>query len=405
MPTPLLHLGSSLRTRPPAETFALATRLMPTLGISRVTDVTRMDRLGLPVFISVRPRGQALCVHAGKGLRPSEAQVGALMEGIEFAVAEPQRSAPPEEVLRINELEAVWAGEIRMLDLAPRMGPAPPSERRVEVVRCEDLAGGRAMPLPAELIFVPFDSAHGDALFGWTTNGLASGNTVAEATLHALLEVLERDALAMNTVSDESCWLPPQELPEPCRSLAASWRELGVSLAVRHVPNDAGLPCFTALLHEGEWAHVDLAAGYGLHLDPHIALARAVCEAAQSRLSHIHGGRDDVTCFYAKWAGEAPPPPDARETLAYRLAFDTQRSTRWQALPAAPFTGKRIEDVLAGLVQRLQELGFPKVLRHRFALELGGLHVVKVVVPGCQEIDTPWRRMGRRLYERVLAHA
>jgi ribosomal protein S12 methylthiotransferase accessory factor len=43
---------------------------MPALGISRVTDITAMDRLGLPVFASIRPRGLALCVNAGKGMKP-----------------------------------------------------------------------------------------------------------------------------------------------------------------------------------------------------------------------------------------------------------------------------------------------------------------------------------------------
>ena len=66
----------------------LARTLMSELGISRVMDITRMDRLGLPVFASVRPRGARLRVHAGKGIRPEEAEVGALMEAVEFAVAE-----------------------------------------------------------------------------------------------------------------------------------------------------------------------------------------------------------------------------------------------------------------------------------------------------------------------------
>lgn len=405
LPGPLLQLGSSLRTRPPAETLAVATRLMPALGISRVTDITRMDRLGLPVFASVRPRGRALCVHAGKGVRALEAQVGALMEAVEYAAAEPGRSDWQRRTLRIDELAQEWAGELRMLDLAPRMGPQAPPGRRVDVVCCDDVAGGRPLPLPAELVFVPYEAAGAESLFGWSTNGLASGNTLGEATLHALLEVLERDALAMNAPLDASLWLDPEDLPEPFRALAQRWRRAGLALAVRLVPNDFGLPCFRALLHEEGEAFVDLAGGYGLHLDPQLALARAVCEAAQSRLSHIHGGRDDITRFYAKWADAATQAADVRDTPAWREAFDTRHRIAWADVPAVPFAGDSVDAVLGGLVERLRGLGFTKVLRHRFALDLGGLEVVKVVVPRCQEIDVPWRRMGRRLYERVLAHA
>jgi len=61
---------------------------MAGLGISRVTDITRLDRLGLSVHASVRPRGRSLCVHAGKGMRPEESRVGALMEAVELALAE-----------------------------------------------------------------------------------------------------------------------------------------------------------------------------------------------------------------------------------------------------------------------------------------------------------------------------
>jgi len=405
MPVPALRLGSSLRCRPPEDTLARARGLMPRLGISRVTDVTRMDRLGLPVFVSVRPRGLALCVNAGKGVRPVEARVGALMEAIEFAAAEPARSAWTRRTLTLQALGESWEGRLSLMDLAPRMGAMPVSERLVDVVSCEDVAGGPSEWLPDELVFVPSPERHGPQIFGWSTNGLASGNSVAEASLHGLLEVLERDALAMNMPRDLSRWIAPEELPAPFAALAADWRRSGVSLAVRLVPNDFGLPCFRAVLHEGEGAVVDLAGGFGLHLEPGIAVARAICEAAQSRLSHIHGGRDDITRFYAKQDDPARRDADARESLIYREAFDRRLSTAWREVPAWPCEGRSVEAVLEGLLGHLRALGFPRVLRHRFDLDLDGLHVVKVVVPRCQEIDTPWQRLGRRLYERVLEHA
>ena len=115
------HGASSLRCRPPAETQNLAQRLMPALGISRVADITRMDRLGLPVYASIRPRGLALCVNAGKGLSPLDAQVGALMEAIEFTVAEPARSVWRSRHWRLADLEAEWADELSLIGLAPRI--------------------------------------------------------------------------------------------------------------------------------------------------------------------------------------------------------------------------------------------------------------------------------------------
>ena len=399
------RLGSSLRCRPPAETLALGTGLMRSLGISRVTDLTRMDRLGLPVFASIRPRGRALCVHAGKGVHAVEARVGALMEAIEYAAAEPQRSALPRRAMRIDELEDSWSDRLTLLDLAPRIGLDIPSERLADVVLCDEAGGGRPAWLPAELVFVPFEDPHGEALFGWSTNGLASGNSSDEATLHGLLEVLERDAVAMDLSDDASCWVDPGDLPEPFRTLAAKWRRIGIALAVRYVPNEFALPCFTALVHEGGGASVDMAAGSGLHLDPGIALARAVCEAAQSRLGHIHGGRDDVTRFFSKHDESPRSPRDARDNPVFQEAFDTRRRIAWSELPSMPHEDETIEAVLGRLTGHLAALGFPHVFRHRFEADLGGLHVVKVVVPRCQELGTELDRLGPRMLQQIEAHA
>lgn len=388
--------ASSLRSRPPAETLALATRLMRSLGISRVTDITRMDRLGVPVCASIRPRGLALCVNAGKGMNPLDARVGALMEAIEFAVAEPARSDWRSRWCRLADLEASWEGELDLARLAPRIGLDPPPDHPVEAIRCEDLTGGSDVWLPAELIFMPYGDDPSRLVFGWSSNGLASGNSIEEATLHALLEVLERDALAMNTVRDDSQWLPPFELPKPFRSSAEEWRRMGIQLSVRLVPSAVGLPCFRALLHDAGVDAIGLAEGSGLHFDRDIALARAICEAAQSRLSHIHGGRDDIAPFFAARVGAG----SLEESLAYREAFDTTRQVAWDDVPSSSDRPREIDALVRRLVERVRAAGFAQVLRHCFAVELGGLHVVRVVVPGCESIDRKLDRAGPRLVER-----
>lgn len=403
MPAPataaLQHLGSSLRVCSAEHTWAVASRWMTALGISRVTDVTRLDRLGLPVFASIRPRGQALCVHAGKGLGAAEARTGALMEALEFAVAEPQRSPWQGRSLRIGALLDDWDGAFGLADLAPRFGMPLPADRLLHTVRCEDVAGGTAAWLPAELVFMPYDDPHGPVLFGWSSNGLASGNTLAEATLHGLLEVLERDALLMNLPCDRSAWITPGDYPAPFGELADAWLRIGVTLVVRQVPNAFGLPCFQALLAEDSRDQpVDLAGGSGLHLDSGIAFTRAVCEAAQSRLSTIHGGRDDVSTFYAHRDADGGGR-DASQSLAWQEAGDRSRQIAWRDLPGLAIDDRGVDALLSALLQRLRERGFAKVLRHRFDIALDGLQVVKIIVPGCQEADMPLERAGRRLLE------
>src|SRR5437016_3701638 len=90
-------LGSSIRSRPVEMTLQAAADYAAVRGITRVTDITQLDRIGIPVCVSVRPGAAkgSLCVHAGKGLTPGEARASALMEAVEFAAAEPGETDVP----------------------------------------------------------------------------------------------------------------------------------------------------------------------------------------------------------------------------------------------------------------------------------------------------------------------
>src|ERR1044071_10290972 len=79
----------SMRSLPPETTLLNARQWAATAGISEVTDITEFDVLGVPVFVSVRPKARAEAFTFGKGLRPVDAEVGAYMEALEFFFAEP----------------------------------------------------------------------------------------------------------------------------------------------------------------------------------------------------------------------------------------------------------------------------------------------------------------------------
>lgn len=401
----LLRLASSYRSKPPLETLRIAEGLMPALGISRVTDITRMDRLGLPVFASVRPRSRTLRVNAGKGVHPLEARVGALMEAIEYAAAEPQNSEWAKASMPVVDLVAQFDKGVHLVDFVPKLGIPISPEQIVSTVECEDICGRKTVQLPAELVFFPYKVEGEEEIFGSTTNGLASGNSLEEATLHAVLEVMERDALSMNKPDDASQWVDCEDLPEHFRTLASSWRGLGVELGVRYVPNAFALPCFEAGLHEPGSDSVNLAAGSGLHVDREIALARAICEAAQSRLSHIHGGRDDITKFYAKYTDMAPSARGDADAKAVRSMFQRDRRIELAAVPHEASRRRSLSAVLDDVLKRLSRSGFESVFRHRFRLDLNGLHVVKVIVPKCEDVEDNATRIGPRLLARILRDA
>lgn len=408
-----IRLGSSLRIRPAQQTIDLAEPHLARFGISRVTQITRMDRLGLPVFASVRPRGKVLRVHAGKGVAVADAMAGAVMEAVEFAVVEPDATPWQAVLTSVAELAQQLPGDVQFVDFAPRYGLRFAPQDKVVALACCDIGDnperGRATLLPAQLVFMPYFPEQGPNLFGTSSNGLASGNTVDEATLHGLFEILERDACAMNRAADASCWLDPASLPEPFFSLSHQWAVTGVELMVRFLPNQLDLPCFQAMLYEAASDTVRFSTGYGLHLDPAIALSRAICEAAQSRLSVIHGGREDITQFYEKYHGVDRHARKGYEADQLQRFADPKRTVRFEQIAAAPLVADVAADAsigahLASLLTRLSQAGFGHVYRHVFEADLPELAVVKVIVPKCEHVGHGLRRIGPRLMQRILAH-
>src|SRR5215471_21083408 len=81
------------------------------VGITRLADVTGLDRVGLPVVLAVRPLGRSLAVSQGKGLTREQAAVSAILEAMELHHAErhrlPLRYGRDDELaeLRLVELE------------------------------------------------------------------------------------------------------------------------------------------------------------------------------------------------------------------------------------------------------------------------------------------------------------
>src|SRR5579864_4401589 len=73
-----------VRSIRPSETIRRARAVMSQAGISKVADVTELDSVGIPNFLSVRPiDGVAgISYYNGKGTTRSDAHAGALMEAI-----------------------------------------------------------------------------------------------------------------------------------------------------------------------------------------------------------------------------------------------------------------------------------------------------------------------------------
>jgi YcaO-like protein with predicted kinase domain len=60
------------------------------IGVTRIADITNLDRLGIPIFSAIRPsaaRG-AISIYSGKGSTEQRARISAVMESFERCLAE-----------------------------------------------------------------------------------------------------------------------------------------------------------------------------------------------------------------------------------------------------------------------------------------------------------------------------
>jgi ribosomal protein S12 methylthiotransferase accessory factor len=395
-----VHLSSSLRSTPPEVTLARARARSPALGISRVTDITRLDRVGIPVYASIRPTAVpgSLCVNAGKGLRPIEAEVGAYMEAIEFALAEPGAAGVPTVSATCRDVHDGRARPEAILDFCPRRGTRVRLDALIDCVEAENIVTAEKALVPAELVFIPFPPSKRHAsLFGATSNGLASGNTRIEATVHGLCEVLERDIKSFEAVQDTSVPVDLNTVDGPARALVETIRAADLDLYVRTVTNAFGMAYFVAIINDRDaYAPHLLNGGFGCHPHRSVAFVRAVAEAAQSRLSFIHGGRDDLSDVQQRYRGW-----NAKRKRAF-VESVVERASRGHAVSMhavedASATVTSVETCEEMLLERLDRLGFEHIYRVALTRPEDDLQVVRIIVPRAELFSETLPRVGVRL--------
>ena len=405
-----LRYSSSLRQVKAEETLAIARKLAPALGITRVTDVTRLDRVGVPVYVSVRPDAdrRSVCVNAGKGLVPIEAEVGATMEAIELAWAEFPRCRGRLDFrqVKVSDLGTA-ANPFAILDFCPVWGTPIDLDATISCVVAEDVLGGGSALVPAEAVVHPMpDDLPGARYFGTSSNGLASGNSVEEATVHALAEVLERDVLSFH----DRVWQPRRvlddTLPDSIRELEKQLGERGFALLVRYLPNDFGLPAFSSYIYDRDQPGLT-SPGDGLHPIREIALIRSVIESAQARLACIHGGRDDLAEIYHRYghlsddeksqlfARDLGRMAGAAEPIDYREIAD--HSDRVSDVSSA------FEVLVESLTGACRGQGTGRILRVVYTPDDYPLRVVRIVVPGLELHSRDSLRVGPRLLRAIRA--
>lgn len=218
----MYRLSSSIRVRSADESLVLARNISRKMGVTRVTDITWLDKIGMPVFAGIRPYAAqgSLNVHNGKGLRPSEAKIGAYMESIEFSLAESKKHQCNIKKYLIKDVQATLPPGLPLSSFGAKLGVKLSPDDEIYCVMATDVISGSESLIPAELIFHPVNLVGQRSFFGGTTtNGLCSGNSKLEAIIHGVCEVLERDVKSFDIINDTSALVDRNTEPESIQGL------------------------------------------------------------------------------------------------------------------------------------------------------------------------------------------
>lgn len=378
------------RAVPPEETLARVENLLPRAGITRVADITGLDRIGIPVFSSIRPTAQAgaISVYNGKGATPTEAKVSAMMEGIERCSAE----YPGKNLLTADyaslEREGEHALDPALLILPGSASPSSP----IPWVPGFDLVTREEILVPAHAVYHPLPRLY-LPLFRTNTNGLASGNTLEEAVFHGLMEVIERDAWSIAEVTRHTGPKIVNVTDPIATGLMAKFEAAGVSVHVKDLTSDIAVPTFAAVSDDTELRDPTLLTiGIGTHTNPSIALLRSLTEVAQSRLTQIHGAREDATTA------------DFRKKIGYertkrlnRYWFECETEIDFNSIPNGDTDDFR--DDIRAVISKLAKAGLGRVIVADLTREDLGVPVVRVIVPGLEIFAMDQERIGKRCNE------
>ncbi|MBZ3935624.1 YcaO-related McrA-glycine thioamidation protein [Methanimicrococcus blatticola] len=390
-----LYRKETHRIKSPEETFEIVEPLTEVAGITRVADITKLDRLNIPVFSCIRPGAAdgAISVYNGKGVTPIAARVSAIMEGMERYSAELQQDDQ-----LVTGKYPVLAEEFEVLDPVELILPEAvdpdaviPWTPAYEILFADD---GETLLLeellvPAAAIYHPLPS-HYYSVFRTGTNGIASGNALEEATFHAMCEVIERDAWSLCEAEKTGGRLIVDIDDADILNLINTFKEAGVDVFLRDITSDIGLPTIAAIADDVELKDPTLLClGMGTHSSPKIAALRALTEVAQSRATQIHGAREDATIA------------DVRKQIGYdrtkRLNakwFDESATVQWNALK--DISTDDFLDEIKNTVRALNRVGLQTVIVKDLTRPELGIPVVHVIIPGIEAYAIDSDRMGVR---------
>lgn len=393
---PKISASTGIRIIPPEETIKRVSPMLEKVGVDQVEDITDIDNLRIPVYSVYRKMTAkgTFGNYNGKGVTPDQAKASAIMEAMERYSAELRET----DTIVCGTLEEMRNAGASYLEPADMILPARVMNgleaSEIAWTKCYDILRGENVWVPACAVFYPYYPDGDLQLFRFHTNGIAAGNTIEEAILHAMFEVIERDAwsIAESLNMTKADVIIDSEDSTPGKLLRL-FRDAGVEVNLKNLTVDTGVTTIAASSDDIRTKDPEmLSIGLGAHLDPEIAVIRALTEVAQSRTTHKHGLKINAE-LQKKTRDMGYENIKKVNALWYRSNKNKIKLSELKN-EATPYVLDDIELVLG----KIMDAGFDRVVVADLTRPEIGIPVVRVIIPGMEVSAMDSEREGLRCW-------
>lgn len=424
-------MNGTSRIIPVEKTLLHVSEIAKRIGLTRIADITYMDKLYIPNYSSVLPGTEDyIWVYSGKGPTKRHAKASAIMESIERYSSLPTSYTKKFVTGTYNELKQSY-NILHPYEVIEPLSFDFQDDMFMDYVDGFDIINNENILVPAGLALFRYNP-HSPSINPFAfhhTNGLASGNVLEEAVCHALSEVIERDAISLAqlrasaipfhilynisnnlqrqgypvkplskyTFQDDYTIFPDVLLSEvdfyPVTELIKKFEKFNIKLIIKDVTTNIKIPTFNVACVE--WISHDygyLAEGHGTHPDKRIALLRAITEVSQTRVANIHGARDDLRKI--KYNDNNTDDKNAWQFMTSKRTINFSEILTYQ--------NEDILDDINIIVKYLKEAGLKKAIIVDLTNPDIKIPVVRAIIPGLETFMISKSIMGwraRRFYK------
>jgi YcaO-like protein with predicted kinase domain len=413
----LRKIPGTQRTVAPEETYDRVLEGSRALGVTRLADITGLDRIGIPTYSAIVPRSNdIISVYTGKGIARIDAKVGALMEAIERQTA--LRAHPQIVIGSLEELQRNHT-VLDPTETKDNLLPDYSETRDYAWVFGREIISQRDILVPASMAgyFWP-NLLPGPFVRFSSSNGLSSGNVREEAICQGLCELIERDASTLADIGARLLpWvfrraIDPETADEGVDNFEAFqslelnddpamelFRRAGLQPVLHDITSDIGVPTIYAAVADEAFPGFPMAhGGLGTHPDARVAVRRSLTEAAQSRCVDIQGVREDLVPASDGNGFHVHTRRIAKIDRRMWTLNESQARRNITDLPSAVHDD--VQEDIDYLLSRLQSCGINQVIVVDFTPADAPFAVVRVIVP---ELET-WSANHARLGNRALKY-